>query len=494
MKKDILYTLFMIMIGGFSFSCNDWLDVDSDARVVQEDLFSTGDGFRTALNGIYRLLGSKELYAKELTWGLTSVLGQNYEISRMPYVYQYLEESYEYDESLIIINSIWNKGFRVIANCNNLIQEAEKQDTSLFELGKMEKDLIIGEARGIRAMVHLDLLRLFAPAPIVDDGKLYMPYISRYPEYQPQYLSVSAVLDSVVFDLKRAQQMLVFHDTLLNVSSIASVSGRMHPDLAFNSKEGLFFACRGTRMNYFAASALLARVYLYKNDKKNAYDNAEAVYQCASRRKWFTFTSSSNMAPPDNNSIYRKMYDDIIFAAVNNDLYDLWTTSFQTGEGFFLKNVDEIFGSDLDDFRKIKLIEVDGSPRRWLMPTGNQNNYPTLEIIKYQGPLAPIIRLSEVVYIMCECLAETDLSKAIELLEWVRIARGAKTPLDKGMNKTEFLERLYNEIIRESMSEGQSFFMHKRLNRLMYNGEFPVDMTERWILPIPYDESAYMNL
>ena len=137
---------------------------------------------------------------------------------------------------------------------------------------------------------------------------------------------------------------------------------------------------------------------------------------------------------------------------------------------------------------------MDGSPRRWLMPTGNQNNYPTLEIIKYQGPLAPIIRLSEVVYIMCECLAETDLSKAIELLEWVRIARGAKTPLDKGMNKTEFLERLYNEIIRESMSEGQSFFMHKRLNRLMYNGEFPVDMTERWILPIPYDESAYMNL
>ena len=142
MKKDILYTLFMIMIGGFSFSCNDWLDVDSDARVVQEDLFSTGDGFRTALNGIYRLLGSKELYAKELTWGLTSVLGQNYEISRMPYVYQYLEESYEYDESLIIINSIWNKGFRVIANCNNLIQEAlEEYGLEILEGFEMFYDM-----------------------------------------------------------------------------------------------------------------------------------------------------------------------------------------------------------------------------------------------------------------------------------------------------------------------------------------------------------------
>ena len=177
MKKNRLYILFAIVIGSFSCSCNDWLEVDSDARVVQEDLFSTGDGFRSALNGIYRLLGEKELYAMDLTWGMASVLGHNYEVSRMPYNYQLLEEDYEYEQSLDIIDPIWSKGFRVIANCNNLIQETEKKDTSFFELGKVEKDLIIGEAIGVRAMMHLELLRLFAPAPILDDGKLYMPYV-----------------------------------------------------------------------------------------------------------------------------------------------------------------------------------------------------------------------------------------------------------------------------------------------------------------------------
>lgn len=494
MKKNRLYILFAIVVGSFSYSCNDWLEVDSDARVVQEDLFSTGDGFRSALNGIYRLLGEKELYAMDLTWGMASVLGHNYEVSRMPYNYQLLEEDYEYEQSLDIIDPIWSKGFRVIANCNNLIQETEKKDTSFFELGKVEKDLIIGEAIGVRAMMHLELLRLFAPAPILDDGKLYMPYVCRYPEHQPQYLTVSAVLDSVINDLQKAKEMLVYHDTLYNYWGVYSASCRIGESYFVQQKGGTFFNARGTRMNYFAASALLARAYLYRGDKRNAYHYAEAVYQFASRKKWYTFTASYNLAPADNNAIYRKMYEDIILAAVNTNLYDIVKDANVNNTFFYYKNVDELFGADLDDFRKTKLIETDGSSRRWAMPTGNLAGYPTINIVKYQGPLAPIIRLSEVVYIMCECLADSDMAKAIELLEWVRTARGAKAPLDKGMTETMFLEVLYNEIIRESMSEGQSFFMHKRLNRPIFNGDVTVDMAKRWVLPIPYDESAYMNL
>lgn len=494
MKKNRLYILFVLVIGSFSWSCNDWLEVDSDARVVQEELFSTGDGFRSALNGIYRLLGEKELYAKDLTWGMVSVLGQNYEESRLPTDYQLLEEDYEYEEALTIIDPIWSKGYRLIANCNNLLQEIEKKDTSFFEFGKIEKDLIIGEAIGIRAMMHLDLLRLFAPAPILDDGKLYMPYVCRYPENQPHYLTVSAVLDSIISDLETAKEMLVYHDTLYNIYGISAVYYRSGENLNSYQKGGLFFQARGTRMNYFAASALLARAYLYKGDKRTAYHYAEAVYQFASRKKWYTFTAASNLAPVDNNAIYRKMYEDIILAAVNTDLYNIVQNAYEYTSFFYYKNVDELFGDDLDDFRKTKLIEIDGSSRRWAQPTSNQNNYPTSNIIKYQGPLAPIIRLSEVVYIMCEYLVDTDMAKAIELLEWVRSARGAKAPLDKGMNKGVFLEKLYNEIIRESMSEGQSFFMHKRLNRPIFNGGVSIDMSKRWVLPIPYDESAYMNL
>ena len=35
-------------------SCSDWLIVYPSDEIKEEYLFSTGDGFRTALNGIYR--------------------------------------------------------------------------------------------------------------------------------------------------------------------------------------------------------------------------------------------------------------------------------------------------------------------------------------------------------------------------------------------------------------------------------------------------------
>ena len=491
MKKNKFYIYAVVLIGIFLFSCDDWLDVDSDSRVVQEDLFSTGDGFRTALNGIYRLLGEQELYAKDLTWGMVSVLAQNYDVSRLPGGYRYLDD-YEDEDALKIIDPVWKKAYRVIANCNNLIQETEKKDTSFFELGGIEKDLIIGEAIGVRALMHLDLLRLFAPAPILDDGKLYMPYVSQYPEHQPQYLNVSAILDSVILDLKIAKNKLAYHDTLFNYKGIYTVGARMHMGGTLTNG-GMFFSSRGTRMNYFATSALLARAYLYKGDKMNAYKYAEAVYQFASRKTWFKFTASSNLGIADINKIYRKMYDDIILAAVNTNLYDIVKSANASNRFFYYKNIDDLFGADLDDFRKTKLIETDNSSRRWAMPE-NADNSSVKNIITYQGPLAPIIRLSEIVYIMCECLMETDLPKAIELLEWVRTARGAKTPLNRTMTKEEFWGILYKEILKESMSEGQSFFMHKRLNLPIYNGTNPWDMSDRWVLPVPYDESAYMNL
>ena len=46
--------------------------------------------------------------------------------------------------------------------------------------------------------------------------------------------------------------------------------------------------------------------------------------------------------------------------------------------------------------------------------------------------------------------------------------------------------------IRETLTEGQTFFMFKRLNRDIFNGSSDIKMTpEKWVVPIPYSESAY---
>ena len=49
--KNILLSALVL----FSFSsCSDWFEVTPENEISKEDLFSTYDGFRTALNGIYR--------------------------------------------------------------------------------------------------------------------------------------------------------------------------------------------------------------------------------------------------------------------------------------------------------------------------------------------------------------------------------------------------------------------------------------------------------
>ena len=40
-----------------------------------------------------------------------------------------------------------------------------------------------------------------------------------------------------------------------------------------------FLSYRGFRLNYYAVNALLARVYAYKLDKKQAYDYAKIVLE-----------------------------------------------------------------------------------------------------------------------------------------------------------------------------------------------------------------------
>ena len=90
-----------------------------------------------------------------------------------------------------MLESVWSKGYNVIANCNKLISEAEAKDSTAFREGALERNLIIGEAKALRAMMHFDILRLFAPSVESGDGSKRIPYFTVYPsKYEPDRKSV----------------------------------------------------------------------------------------------------------------------------------------------------------------------------------------------------------------------------------------------------------------------------------------------------------------
>ena len=53
-------------------------------------------------------------------------------------------------------NAMWEAAWNIVANCNNLIQQVEGADTTLFYKGEEERNMIWGEAIALRAYVQFD--------------------------------------------------------------------------------------------------------------------------------------------------------------------------------------------------------------------------------------------------------------------------------------------------------------------------------------------------
>jgi hypothetical protein len=487
---------------GLTTSCSDWLEVNSSSETSEEVMFEAPEGYHTAVNGVYRLLSEPSLYGRDLSWGVASVLGNNYDAERLPYRTSYDElrtyrelAAYNYTDTRTtnLVDPIWEAAYRVVANCNNVIASVTNRDESFFPDGKQERNMILGEMLGVRAMVHFDLLRLFAPSTKADDGKTYIPYMAIFPDRGPVHLTVAATLELIIADLEQAKSLLADFDK--NGGYFARYNNRLmftdSPYIVYNNY-------RGTHMNYFAASAILARTYQWRGgpgDAERAYQAALEVYQLLTDFGTGLFTPDYELATVEH-IISRKMPHDILLAFYNPRMYDIVAAELfpNSAENFFCKNDRELFSGDEDDFRLTALINTDKISRRWTMPTSNLTDPTTANIIKFQGPLIPVARTSEMIYIICEYLADTDLSQAIELLERVRTARGAKALLSRSLTKAEFLEKLYIDMTREFMSEGQTFQLYKRLNRPMYNGAGTIDMTGHYVLPVPRSENSYINL
>ena len=75
MKKIYKTIVLLGTIATLGTSCNDWLNVYPSDQIKEEFLFETGDGYRAALNGIYRKMTSWSIYGSNLKWGIIDAWG-----------------------------------------------------------------------------------------------------------------------------------------------------------------------------------------------------------------------------------------------------------------------------------------------------------------------------------------------------------------------------------------------------------------------------------
>lgn len=517
MKKIIITGL--IAVFGLA-SCNKWLELSPETQPTEEQIMSTADGYRAALNGLYRSMGSATLYGKDMTFGVVDAISQQYDLSRGDRVtnqVKYIAAGrFEYDHPNLnpTIEGIWQNGYNVIANANNLMQKIEEVSPEFFNQGEMEKNLIYGEAMAVRALMHFDLLRLYAPAPVNDDGAAYLPYVDRYPNTVPSPITIEPFLDKVVEDLERARDYVAEWDTS-EVGSGTLITGNARFYNTFNfgtviysnsTRYEDFFKGRGYRMNYFAITAILARVHNYRGEYEQAAAYAKEVMdftvrdnagvQQAFARDLYTGAQSSNWDTKND----LKTVSNLIFAIHNARAYQELSLEIHFKREFYSGSIPTWFVINQDAqriFENHEGLDESGIDRRSLYliyyangihPISGKYFLSTTEATRDRNAMViPVIRSSELRYIIAEAHARKgDFVNASQVMRDLRANRGLAATREV-TSWSEFQEELIRDARREYISEGQLFYLYKRLNAPVNFGQGVVRPLTRseYLLPIP---------
>ena len=116
-----------------SQSCTSWLDITPEAQVNDKKIFSTPQGFKDVLNGIYITASGEKLYANNLLFGFTDVLAQYYnQITTQEHEYiKTVDFKYNEPVDKAVIEKIWSTQYKAIANLNTLLAYIDKKQEDI---------------------------------------------------------------------------------------------------------------------------------------------------------------------------------------------------------------------------------------------------------------------------------------------------------------------------------------------------------------------------
>lgn len=466
--KRHLYILIIAIMGSLFGSCKkSFLETNPMQSTAADVAITNLAGARAAGNGLYGLLQPAGLYGRSFPV-IADLMADNIYLSR-----RNSNRYQSYDQYTVTINDsyasgLWNQLYAVIVNANILIAKASAIEFPASD--QPEASHILGEAYTLRAMAHFDLVRLFAQpynystgathpgVPVVTNGD-YSTVI------EPARNTVKEVYDQVIADLKKGIELL----PAVPVGFAASFKGR-------------------ASLN--AAKALLARVYLYKED----WTNAEAMATEVIDSKKYTLLASSGYVANSRLQNNTETIFEVQYTATDNlgsdALVNFCKQSGSYGDALATDNLYKIFTAT--DVRRGLLLLSKRS--------GSGGEDPAVTITKFDNTSTylegiKIIRLPEVYLIRAEARARQGGKDALAIadLDLIR-QRADAVALPTIATGTDLVDRVLLERRKELFLEGHRLFdlTRNKLSFIKYRTgdlEIPVPNTSlKTILPIPASE------
>ena len=494
MKMKNIYLYLLIPVALIFTSCNKWLDIQPELEMRQTAMFESEQGFKDVLTGAYIRMATPELYGLNTTMKLPEMMAQNWTIpsenSSQAEIYYISNFDFTQTSTKDLLEKVWLQYYQTIININSILEHIDaKKD--LFANGNYE--LIKGEALGLRAFLHFEILRYWGPIPSkVKAGDKAIPYVKMVTKNPQELLAVSyqEVIDNIMTDLNNAEQLLANDPILTYSNAILNSPDNLqgvNQDLPHPEDEFHYF--RQVRFNYYAVKATKARYYLWIGKKTEALENALVVIDAQDNDAKSKFTLGSD-AEANNGQL--TFPTEQIFA-VNSTLatqtltpvFFNYSTAYTQSETSLKTAFETTLHSSDIRYRNNRLWESRVVPLASAafnyFKKYNESGSTVTAITDI-----PLIRLVEMYFIATECGRE-------DLFKVYRLSRVLDASIDGTLTDADAVkERLEKEYRKEFYGEGQMIFFYKRYAYGTLSWPVAKEVTEAsYKLPFPESQMTF---
>ncbi|MBE9599757.1 RagB/SusD family nutrient uptake outer membrane protein [Pedobacter sp. MC2016-24] len=194
--KAYIYKILMIVVVLISSSCGKYLTLEPQDGIIRQEYWKTKEDVKAAVIGCYSSLLDAGLIYNLFTWGeirgdmVAAGAGIN------------ADEQDIINVNVLPTNSLtnWSAVYRVINNCNTVIDFAPQVLTHDKTFTQSSLDAYLAEALAIRSLMYFYLVRSFRDVPL----KLKSTSSDAQLENLPKS-PAAAILAQIVTDLKKAE-------------------------------------------------------------------------------------------------------------------------------------------------------------------------------------------------------------------------------------------------------------------------------------------------